>query len=124
MSKVIFVAMPNPDLRAVIARNLAFFMGRPKAPYSNANSLGIAAKVAPNTIRYLLHPSRRPTLASKPEGYPTLDKLEKIAHTLSCEVWELLHPNIQKSLREREMYRQLERDFRALPPTETKTPIV
>ena len=119
-SRNIFRGVPNNDLRAVVARNLGFFMNRPGCQYPNANALGIAAKVSPNTIRYLLHPSRRPVTASKPDGYPTLDKLEKIAQKLTCEVWELLHPNIEKSIRERAMYKKLEQDFKALPPVGAK----
>lgn len=97
-------------------------MGRESCPYRNPNSLGLAAQVAPNTIRNLLDPSKRTTTRDKPEGYPTLDILGKIAHKLSCEVWELLHPDIEKSIREREMYLRLEQNFKALPANQ-KTPV-
>ena len=98
-----------------MARNLAFFMSRETCLYKNANALGVASGVAPNTIRNLLDPSKRTTTRDKPEGYPTLDILGKIALKLPCEVWELLHPDIEKSIREREMYLRLEHTFKALP---------
>jgi|GEM_PF-5664230 len=98
-------------LSKVIAANLRFFMERPGCEYRNANALGIAAKVAPNTVRNLLMPTRRTVTLSKPEGYPTLDKLERIAEKLECEVWELLHPDVKRSLREREMYKNIEHDY-------------
>lgn len=107
--------MKEKDLRRTMARNLAFFMARESCPYKNANALGVAAKVAPNTIRNLLDPSKRTTTSAKPDGYPTLDILDKIAQKLPCEVWELLHPDIEKSIREREMYKRIEHSFKALP---------
>lgn len=99
------------DLRQIVAANLKFFMARPNCPYRNANSLGKAAGIAPNTVTNLLHPSRRTVTSTKPQGYPTLDKLERIATVLHCEVWELLHPDIERSTREREMYRTIEADY-------------
>lgn len=104
-----------------MARNLAFFMSRESCLYKNANALGVAAGVAPNTIRNLLDPSKRTTTRDKPEGYPTLDILGKIALKLPCEVWELLHPDIEKSIREREMYLRLEHSFKTLPDASRKT---
>lgn len=112
--------MQIKDLRRVVARNLRFFMERETCAYRNPNSLGVACKVSPNTIRNLLDPSRRTTTSAKPEGYPTLDILEKVALKLSCEVWELLHPDIEKSIREREMYLRLEHSFKTLPSRSEK----
>lgn len=108
------------DLNAVLGENLSFFMKREDSPYRNANALGKAAKVAPNTIRNLLDPEKRTTTASKPRGYPTLDKIEKIATALKCEVWELLHPDIQRSIRERAFYANIERDYEAMTQHEKK----
>lgn len=107
--------MKNKDLRRIVARNLSFFMGRESCQYKNANALGLAAGVAPNTIRNLLDPSKRTTTSAKPEGYPTIDILGKIALKLPCEVWELLHPDIEKSIREREMYLRLADNYKTLP---------
>lgn len=104
--------MQKPDdLRWLIARNLKFFMSRENCPYPNPNALGVAAKIAPNTVRNLLDPTKRTTTTEKPDGYPTLDKLGAIAEKLGIQVWELLHPDIERSLRERDMYRTIESDF-------------
>lgn len=103
--------MPTRDLNQLIADNLKFFMQRPKSMYRNANALASIAKIAPNTVRNLLEPSKRTVTSTKPIGYPTLDKLAKIAAPLGCEVWELLHPDIRQSLREREMYRSIEKNL-------------
>ena len=103
----------KPSLNRVLAKNLAYFMARTES-LGNANALGLKAKIAPNTVSNLLRPHRRTVTDTKPEGYPTLDKLARIAAALGIEVWELLHPDIEKSLREREMYRALEKDFRRI----------
>lgn len=107
--------MKNSNLSKTMSRNLAFFMSRESCLYKNPNALAVAAGVAPNTIRNLLDPSKRTTTRDKPEGFPTLDILGKIASKLPCEVWELLHPDIEKSIREREMYLRLAHDFKTLP---------
>lgn len=52
--------------------------------------------MSPNTVRHLLQPGRRPT-ASKAVGYPTLDKLERVAAKLGCAVWELVHPDLERA---------------------------
>lgn len=106
--------MPTRDLNQLIADNLKFFMARPKSLYRNANALATAAKIAPNTVRNLLEPSKRTVTSTKPIGYPTLDKLAKIAAPLGCQVWELLHPDIRQSLREREMYASIKTNFQLL----------
>lgn len=98
--------MPNTlDLSAVLSRNLKYFMSLKSSTYRNANSLGKAARVSPNTVRNFLEPKRRTTTIWKPDGYPTLDKLEAIAKALDCAVWELLHPDIEKVKREAEFYK-------------------
>lgn len=80
-------------------------MGRPSCDYKTANALGVAAGVNPGTVRYLIDPAKRvTTTAKKPEGYPLLDILGKLADKLGCEVWELLHPDIERSIRERLTY--------------------
>ena len=99
------------DIRQIVAGNLRFFMGKDGALYRNANALGKAAGISPNSIRNLLDPKKRPVTTNKPDGYPTLDLILKIAKPLGCEVWELLHPDIQRSIRERIMYHNIERDM-------------
>lgn len=104
------------DLNTLIAKNLRYFMSRPSCEYRNPNALGVKAGISPNTVRYLLDYKKRTVTRDKPEGYPTLDTLGKLAGPLGCKVWELLHPDIERSLREREMYRSIEADFNAKPP--------
>lgn len=110
----------DQDLNAVIARNLKFWMSRPGSPYRNANALGAAAGIAPNTVRNFLDHKKRTTTLDKPEGYPTLDKLALLAEKLGCAVWELLHPDIERSMSEREMYRKVQADFERIQAEATK----
>lgn len=80
--------------------------------YRTANALAVAAGVAPNTVRNYLDPKKRAAKGeNKDEGYPTIDKLALLASKLGCEVWELLHPDIERSISEREMYKKVEADF-------------
>lgn len=106
-----YVALP---LNKILAKNLRFFMDQPGCAYRNANSLSQVSGVSANTIRNILTPSKRTVTSDKPEGYPVLDILEKLASHLKCQTWELLHPDIQKSLREREMYRNIVKTIPAL----------
>lgn len=110
------------DLSSILAHNLLFFMQRDGSLYTNANALAVAAKVSPNTVRNLLQPKRRTVTSSKPDGYPTLDKLQAISAPLNCEVWELLHPDIKQSIREREMYRQIDISYKGLIRNTCKPP--
>lgn len=103
------------DINAIIAKNLRFLMDRPGSTLSNPTSLGKAAGVAANTVANLLDARKRTTTSAKPVGYPTLDKLVRIARALNVQVWEILHPDIERSLREREFYARIERDFKSLP---------
>lgn len=114
-------AMPKRDINQVVAENLNYFMQRAGSEYRNANALGDAADVAPNTIRYYLHPKKRPLSSAKGAGYPVLDTLARLAGKLGCEVWELLHPDLARSFREREMYKTVESDFMAVQRQNVKT---
>jgi hypothetical protein len=110
-SGIFFGMAQTDDLNAILAKNLDYMMKRPGSLYPNANSLSVAAGIAANTVRNYLDPTRRTVTSDKPEGFPTLDKLQALASKLNCAVWELLHPDIERSLREREMYRKVEADF-------------
>lgn len=105
-SSVRFAGMAKGDktLPQILAFNLRFFMAREKCPYKNANSLGKAAGVAPNTVRNLLDPKKRTVTTEKPDGFPQLDNVAKVAAKIGAEVWEMFHPDIGKSIRERELY--------------------
>ena len=99
------------SLPEILSKNLRFFMKAEGCLYPNANALGKAADVAANTVRNMLDPEKRTVTAEKPLGYPTLDNLEKIAKKLNLEVWELLHPDIEQSIRERKMYQSIQADY-------------
>lgn len=104
------------DLRLLVSKNLRFFMGLRR--FKSANALAVAAGVAPGTVRNYLDPRKRTTTSDKPEGYPVLDLLGKLAVKLECDVWELLHPDIEQSLRERDMYRKMETSFKLIQSPE------
>ncbi len=123
-SSVTVPRMAKKSLHVVLSENLAWFMNRPGCHYPNAHALSARTKISRTTIGYLLKPGSRPYQSVKKSGgYPTLDKLEIIADALGCHVWELLHPNIEQSKRERDMYAQIERDYlRANPRQNHDTP--
>ena len=101
------------DLNLVLAHNLRFFMDR-HTLYKNPNALGIAAGIAPNTVRNFLDHKKRTTTTEKAEGFPTLDRLAALADKLGCQVWELLHPDIERSIKEREFYQRIEANYKNL----------
>jgi hypothetical protein len=102
----------------IIAENLGYFMNRIDCEYPNANALGKAAKVSPNTVRNLRHPERRTKTIKKGQGYPTVDKLEALAAKLpKCETWMLLHPELRRALRAMEMDTKIQTEY-TRPPDE------
>ena len=121
LSSGIVSPMGNDDLRAIVKRNLLFFMERPQALYKNPNALAIKAGLAANSIRNLLNPKQRPVTRDKPDGYPTLDTLEAIAKAIPCPVWQLLHPDVEKALREEELYKRIRLEYDALPKSSEET---
>ncbi|MCR4304960.1 MAG: hypothetical protein NUV63_12190 [Gallionella sp.] len=100
------------DLNMILAHNLRFFMARSEL-YKNPHALGIASGVAPNTVSNYLDHKKRTVTIEKAEGFPTLDRLASLASKLQCDVWELLHPDIEQSIRMREMYEKIEADYAA-----------
>lgn len=107
--------MAKMGLLDIIGDNLRFFMARstncknPNALHQEARRQG--KRISANTVRYLLDNSKRTTTTEKPEGYPTLDKLEVATEVLGIQVWELLHPDIERSLKERDYYARSEQSF-------------
>lgn len=99
-------------LPAIVAKNLRYFMDL--SHYKNPNALATKAKIAPNSVRNLLDPLRRTVTDNKPIGAPQLDTLEKIAAILNIDVWKLLHPDIERALREEAFYRRIEQDYKSL----------
>lgn len=43
-------------------------------------------------------------MPERTEGYPKIDTLESVASLLGREVWELLHPDIERAIKERQIY--------------------
>lgn len=128
MSSVTIADMPhNKDVALIIAKNLRYFMKLPAKNttvprFRSARALGIKAGVSPNTVSNYLKPKQRTVTLDKPEGFPVLDKLAKLASELECDVWELLHPDIEKERREKAMYQEIIASFHKMtekPITET-----
>lgn len=109
--------MDKRALYEIVAMNLDYFMSRPGSLCQNANQLSQRTGIAPNTVHNILHPHRRASKQDGSTGTSTIDTLEKLAKALGCEAWELLHPNIQLSKQEREMYEKIEENFRKISQT-------
>lgn len=106
--------MRKKALRTVLSENLAYFMARDDSLYRNPNALAAATNgaVSANTVRNILTPKRRTVTTNKPEGSPTLEKIEALAGKLpKCAPWMLLHPDLQRTLRAIEMYDKLESEY-------------
>jgi transcriptional regulator with XRE-family HTH domain len=100
-------ASEQQNLNRRIARNLAYLISRAEPPWVSERQLAEKAGVSPGTIGNLLRPERRLT-TSKPEGHPTLDKLQQVATALGSEVWQLLHPDLPRAIAAEEMFTTLE----------------
>lgn len=128
MSSVSIAVMPhNKDLALIIAKNLRYFMkltpkNASEPRFKSARALGLKAGISPNTVTNYLKPKQRTVTLDKPDGYPVLDKLAALASVLECDVWELLHPDIEKERREKAMYQEIIASFHKMtgkPITET-----
>lgn len=114
--------MPKKALATILSENLRYFMQREDCAYPNPNALATATKgaVSANTVRNILNPKKRTTTATKPDGVPTLDKLEALAKKLpKCEMWMLVHPELQRVLAALEMYGKIEADYSQRHPEQT-----
>lgn len=86
------------DYPAILARNLAYFMSKPDALYTNANALGVACSMSPTTVRKMLEPTKRSyQSAKKGPGPPSTVTLVMLAEKLGCQVWELVHPDLERA---------------------------
>lgn len=96
-----FTAMdPRAILAIVIAENVKRLM-KEQGVYRNPNALAKAIntptrKVSANSIAYLFKPERRPKGEKIRNTLPRLETLAHAASKLDCQVWELLHPNLDK----------------------------
>lgn len=106
--------MRKKSLRTVLSENLAYFMARDDCLYPNPNKLAVATngKIAANTIRNILDPKRRTVTLTKPDGGPTLEKIEVLASKLpKCEPWMLLHPDLKRALRALDMDEKIAAEY-------------
>jgi len=76
-------------LASAFATSLRYFMGD-RTP----NDVGVKLGKSPNTIRNWLRLSD-PTEHNS-GNFPQIDTLDAVAKELDCEVWELLHPDIEQ----------------------------
>ncbi len=107
----------NKKVQALIATlgpNMRYFMEQEGCEYRTANALGLAVGMSPNTIRYYIDPDKRPKYATtkKTMSAPSLDKLVLIADKLHCEVWELLHPDIERVRRDAARLQRIDEEYR------------
>jgi hypothetical protein len=112
----------DEKFQLLLSKNIQYFMGLPDCPHKTANALGKAAKLNPGTVRNYIHPTKRTVTRGKPQGFPLIDKLARLCGPLKCEVWELLHPDIEQSRRERSVYEQFKGINDTLPPTPRPPP--
>ena len=102
---------PEIDMLKVLSENLAALLDRPGTPFRSPTDFARQAKVAPNTVSYLLDPSRKPTTTRKKQGYPTLDVLMRIAGKLGIPLWALVHPRTANAVRAAKLYGDIEQDW-------------
>ena len=74
------------DIKNTLAINLQHLMEE-SADLKSQNALAKRSKVAQTTIgNYLRHDSYN--------GYPSMDKVEKLAKAFGLDAWVLLHPSL------------------------------
>lgn len=91
--------------------------------FDSYRSLGKAAGVAPNTVKYLIEPHSRPP-GPRGEVSPRLDVLDHVAKAMGYDGWALMQENFDPqnppkrilTKREAELYRSIEDAYRNLPP--------
>jgi transcriptional regulator with XRE-family HTH domain len=112
--KPVFVRQGNPEtLPAVwiLAQNLKAAMEAANGGEGiSQNALAAKSKVAQTGIGYMLNPEARLPRANGKQSSPTLESIEKVAHALDLEAWQLLHPNPAEaplSDRQRTLFDQL-----------------
>lgn len=115
MSSAIVLALRDEymskSVNQILADNLRQLMMRPDCAYRTANALGVKAGIDPQTVRYLLDPAKRANAKKAGAHSPQIDKLEAIAKVLGCQVWELLHPDIEAARKEHEIIQAFKQDF-------------
>lgn len=90
----------------------------------NQSKLADESKVDQKSIsNYLkaLKPGNKLELDDLPS--PSLVNLAKMAGALGMQPWELLHPDIDRAVREQYLYRRIESEFRKLPKLDIEEPL-
>jgi transcriptional regulator with XRE-family HTH domain len=96
------------DINRVVADNLAYWMGERKL---TQQALAVEAKVSQKTISNYLNPAQRTEGSRGKPGSPKLVELDRIAHALGVELWQLTR---QMTPAERSVYETVEKAFRDL----------
>jgi transcriptional regulator with XRE-family HTH domain len=107
--------MPEKTISQVVAENLAYRMGKLGM---TQGALAAKAGLSQKTISNYLNPEQRTEGSKGKQGSPKLWELERVAHALGAEVWELTRAMNQ---RERAMYDAIERAYRDLLESTTAT---
>lgn len=75
------------SLVQIVAHNLNAAFER--SGFASFRALAIAADLAPNSVRNLLKPDVR-SIGPRGDAAPRLDNIEKIAHALNLEPWQIM----------------------------------
>jgi transcriptional regulator with XRE-family HTH domain len=128
--KPVFVRQGDPETIPavwILARNLKAAMEAANGGEGiSQNALAAKSKVAQTGIGYMLNPeaASRERAASAPP--PPWRAIEKVAHALGLEAWQLLHPNPAEaplSDRQRRLFDQLKGNMAWLGAPATAKPV-
>jgi transcriptional regulator with XRE-family HTH domain len=117
--------MGKTTINQILAKNLKAAMEARFDGVVNQSELARVSGVSQKSISNLLHPENREKAKAKDgetEGKEgkvpstSLATLVDLAKALNVEVWELLHPNLERSRREHQFYQQIDRAYKKLPP--------
>lgn len=104
------------ELAQVIARNAKALLEKKSRDFPSVNALATAIntpvhRASANSIAYVFKPTKRPRGDKHADTLPRLDTLSLVAEKLGCDVWELLHPDIQALRRKLDVYETMARNF-------------
>lgn len=92
------------DIKNTLAVNLQHLMEQ-SADLKSQNALAKRSKVGQTTIGNYLRPDSY-------KGYPSLEKIEKLARALGIDTWALLHPKLGSNVltgKEFDIYQKIRR---------------
>lgn len=97
--------MNEKELMVIVGKNLRHFIKQYDNPHISDRALARAAKISPNTVTNILRPKQRTLSGTRADGYPTIEKLSKLAGVFKkCEVWMLMHPDIKQAIKLKAFY--------------------